>query len=267
MRHRFALFAALVFAASPALAGDEPATPPAPKSEPSSGPNGFHCKVTLVNGRVVTGVVVASGTWERRNTNGAWEGCARDDAGAAIRLRFVGGADGELLLAAKQVASAENQGPVVQADLDRQAAMKAEAEKNAKEERDRLRILRKQRADARAEADQRAAAEAATAAKDAAEAAKAKAIAEILAKFPPPDWGPERLEKIKHRRLIMDLLPTALEREFMERYDEWVRADAAQQEADAKAGRTDTGKTPDSGKTPDAGKTPESGKKPDAGKK
>jgi hypothetical protein len=219
MPRRLAVCLVLAFAASLARAEDDPAKP----AEKESG-LGFHCFVTLTNGRTKTGVVVAPGTWEKKNAQGVWEPCSKEDKGAAVRLAHVAGSPGFVVLDAVRIASAENKGPVVQADLDRRAKELAETEKRVKEERDRLRLKRKAQAEVEAAEEAKAAEAAAIAKKAAAEAEKIKAEDAILAKFPPAEWNAERIEKIKKSRLLLDIQPTDLEREFMESYDAWARA-------------------------------------------
>ena len=46
---------------------------------------------------------------------------------------------------------------------------------------------------------------------------------EVFRRFPPPEWGPEKIKEIQGRTLRKQPIPIE-EREFLERYDEWVMA-------------------------------------------
>jgi hypothetical protein len=48
-------------------------------------------------------------------------------------------------------------------------------------------------------------------------------IAALLERFPPPEWTPEKLEEIHRRRLILDILPTAEEKAWIENFDVWLQ--------------------------------------------
>lgn len=50
----------------------------------------------------------------------------------------------------------------------------------------------------------------------------AKGLA-LLAKFPPPEWGPDRIKAIQ-KTSVLGIFPTAEETEFMESYEAWLNA-------------------------------------------
>jgi hypothetical protein len=239
---RRAAFAVVLSLSAAAFAdgGDQPKAPPAPPAPPAAPaakpaapakekeedkPTGFKATVKLANGHSLSGVVRVAGSWERHDEKAGWTACGKDDAGACVRLWYVAGGDGYMVVPAKNVQEIENDGALDDADLKKIAGDAAAAEKRAESERE---TLRKQR-EARRAAEEKAAAEAAKpkTPEELAKEAADKRAAELLAKFPPKDWGPERRDEINHRALVMKVMPTKEEREFLDNYAEWSKAAAA----------------------------------------
>ena len=227
----------LVFSVAAAASGGDdapvaPAAPPAAKPAPARG--GFTCRLQLHNGRTVSGVVREDGMWERRDAKQGWVACGKDDPGASVRLSYVGGREGSMVVSAKDVKSAENLGPLEAADLDKitQAATAAEAQ--AQKERDLLRRRSQERRVAEAAAQVAKVKEAAAAAEAAEAAAKAKVDADLLAKFPPKEWSAERRDAIGKRRLLLHINPNDLEQAFLDNYEAWSRAALAAMAAEVK---------------------------------
>ena len=46
----------------------------------------------------------------------------------------------------------------------------------------------------------------------------------ILAKFPPSEWGPAKIEWLNRRSVVDGVFPSLEEQEFIDRYDEWKAA-------------------------------------------
>jgi hypothetical protein len=213
---------AVALCAAPALAQDAPA--PAAKSADQGG--GSVVRVTLTNGRTLDGALRVEGGWERLDPKSGWTRCKKDEAGASLRLWRGSGENAACMtLGAAEVKSFEDapSGGVDTgvADADTEAKRSAEAARARKARDERF-----------------AAADAATKKKQDEEAARkkahedeerAKADALLLAKFPPPAWSAERVKEIEKRQLLMDLLPTAEEREFIAVYPAWARALAAKE--------------------------------------
>lgn len=51
---------------------------------------------------------------------------------------------------------------------------------------------------------------------------RATRIKDLLVKFPPDKWKPDRIDELRRRALIMDVLPGPEEREFLSNYDLWL---------------------------------------------
>jgi hypothetical protein len=222
--------AALVFAAAlaaaPALAQEGPA--PAAKAADSGGGS---VRVTLVNGRTVDGTLRVEGGWERLDPKTGWTKCSKDEDGASLRLWRGGGVNAYCItLTAKEVKAFE-EAPAGSAGPDTGVA-DAETEKRRSEEAARARKARDARFAAAAAAAKQKADDEAARKQAAEEAERAKADAALLHKFPPPAWSAERIKEIERRQLIMDLMPTPEEREFIAVFPAWSRAVAA---AEAKA--------------------------------
>ena len=229
--------------------GDAPAkAPPAPRQDASGAPAGFKASLKLRNGRTMSGVVRVAGVWEREDVKTGWTACGKDERGACVRLWYVRGNDGFMVIAATQVESVENLGAMEASDVKKLAEGASADAKRAQDERDRLRKERDVRRAAEAAAEATTAPSDPNAAKKAAEAAaRAKADAALLAKFPPAQWTPERRDLIEHRRRVLHINPTAEERDYVANYDAWLMAAAAAklaeaQKADAAPQPKDAGK-------------------------
>ncbi len=232
-------FALGVSSAAYAAEGDEPAGPPAeaPAAKPAEkADEAFKARVKLGNGRSVTGVVKVAGSWERRDAKTGWTACGKDDPGACVRIWNVSGRAGFVTLPAKDVASIENDGALDADGLKKIADDAAAADKRAADAGEKQRKARQDRRAAETAAAEKAVGEAVAKQQAATDEARAKVDSDLLAKFPPEEWSAERRDEIGHRELIMKLMPTDKEREFVANYDAWARAAAAAKaEADAKA--------------------------------
>lgn len=225
---------AVVLCAVPVLAQDAPA--PAAKSADDGG-GGTAVRVTLTNGRTVDGTLRVEGGWERLDPKSGWTKCGKDDAGASLRIWRGSGANAACMtFEAAEVksfdkAEAGSAGPDTGvADADTEAKRSAEAA--------RARAARDARFAAAAAAAKKKADDDAARKKAHEEEEQAKADAALLAKFPPPAWSAERIKEIEKRKLLMDLMPTAEEREFVAVFPAWSRALAsaeARKAAEAKA--------------------------------
>jgi hypothetical protein len=232
MIRRAALAVVLSLSAAAFADGDQPKAPAAkaaPAAKDADAPSGFKATVTLNNGRSLSGVVRVAGSWERHDEKAGWVACGKDDAGASVRLWYVSGGDGFLVIAAKSVKSVEDLGALDAADLKKIAAESDAAGRRADAERDQL---RKEREAKRLAAEKAAAAAPKPltpeeVAKKAALDAWDKRAAELLVKFPPKDWNVERRDEINRRALIMKLMPSKEEREFVDNFADWSKAAAA----------------------------------------
>jgi hypothetical protein len=251
---RRAAFAVVLCLSAAAFAdGDQPKAPaakPAPAAKEDT-PSGFKATVSLDNGRALSGVVRVTGSFERRDEKAGWVACGKDDAGACVRLWYVSGGEGYLVIEAKHIKSVEDRGVLSDADIKKIAGDSEAAGKRADAEREKLKKEREAKAKAAAEAPKAETPE--EAARKAAATAAEERAAELLAKFPPKDWTAERRDEIKHRELILKLMPTPEEREFVANFDEWSKAAAAaaakeiadKKDAEKKAGEKPDGKKPD----------------------
>ena len=217
---------AVVLAGAPALAQEAPA----PVAKPAES-GGDAVRVTLTNGRTMDGTLRVEGGWERLDPKTGWTKCAKDEAGASLRLWRGSGSNAFCItLTANDVKSFEA-APAGTAGPDTGVA-DADTEKRRSEEAARARKARDARFAAAAAAAKQKADDEAARKQAAEEAARAKADAALLAKFPPPAWSAERIKEIEKRQLLMDLMPTAEEREFIAVFPAWSHAAAA---AEAKA--------------------------------
>ena len=241
MHSRFAAFA-LVLApvlgiTAAAAADDAPQEQPAdaPRAEPAT-PKGSarRVRVRLRAGRTVEGVVLAPGTWERRDAVSGWVAARREDKGAGVRLWWIQDLDGFQFVSVRDMVELKEAGTV-------SAEQTRDAEKRRREMAERTDAER-----AKADAERAAAASAEAKAKEliqAVEAAKAEAaaaeavkaattvkpsdtkrFAELLGRFPPEKWKPTTPADIEHRRIILGVNPTEEDRAFLAVFDEWKKA-------------------------------------------
>src|SRR5262245_53285968 len=216
-----ALVLAVALCAAPVLAQDVSA--PAAKS---GGDGGVLVHVTLTNGRTMDGTLRVEGGWERLDPKSGWTKCGKDDAGATLRLWRGSGSNASCMtLDAGDVKSFEN------APADGAAPATgvgdAETEKKRSEEAARAREARDARFAAAAAAAKQEADDGAARQKAHEDDERAKADAALLKRFPPPAWSAERIKEIERRQLLMDLMPTPEEREFVKVFAAWSRAAAA----------------------------------------
>jgi hypothetical protein len=221
MFRKAAFVLAVALSAAPALAQEAPA--PVAKSADSGGGS---VRVALTNGRSVDGTLRVEGGWERLDPKTGWTKCAKGDAGASLRLwRGSGSSAYCITLTAEEVKSFEN-APADSSGPNTGVA-DADTEKRRSEEAARARKARDARFAAAAAAAKQKADDEAARKQAAEEAERAKADAALLHKFPPPAWSAERIKEIERRQLIMKLMPTAEEREFIAVFPAWSRAAAA----------------------------------------
>lgn len=197
----------------------------------------FKAVVKLKSGGQLTGTVASSNVWERLDPQRGWVPCERTDAGASVRVVGMGGGQqGTIVIDAKLVENVENLGPVTEADLKRAEADAAAAAKRAGVERERLKKEAEIKRQARAVEEARKAEQDAERKKAEEEAARIRADEELLKKFPPGEkWHAKTIEEVERRALILHVMPTDEEREFMRVYPEWSRALAAKKAAEEQA--------------------------------
>lgn len=215
---------AVALASVPALAQDAPVEVKKPAGDAQ--PAGSGVRVTLVNGRTVDGELRVEGGWERHDEKSGWTKCDKADAGASLRLWRGSGASAYCItLSAEEVKSFEAAASgAAKADT---GVGDAETEARRSEEAARARKARDARFAAAAAAAKKKADDEAARKKAAEDAERARIEAALLAKFPPPAWSAERVKEIERRQLILDLMPTADEREFIAVYPAWARAVAS----------------------------------------
>ena len=220
---------AVALASVPALAQDAPVEVAKPAEDAK--PAGSGVRVTLVNGRTIDGDLRAEGGWERLDPKTGWTKCDKADAGASLRVwRGSGESAYCITLRAEEVKSFE--AAPSDAAKPNTGVGDAETETRRSEEAARARKARDARFAAAAAAAKKKTDDEAARKKAAEDAERARIEAALLAKFPPPAWSAERVKEIQRRELIMDLMPTADEREFIAVYPAWARAVAT---AEAKA--------------------------------
>jgi hypothetical protein len=227
-------------APAPAPQAPPPATAPAPaqpaagETEPVTPVRGVRYRVTLKSGRTLTGVVTAASTFERRQGSN-WVAAEQETPGAGLRLFFPHDQEGFVFVASRDIKSAEKVGDLTEDEGREMAQQRTVGARKAAEERDRLRKER----DAREQADKAKAAEAEKTRTE--ETGKPEdqvaRYTALLAKFPPSRWTPETPKEIERRRVVMDLLPTEDEREFLAVFEEWSKAYAAWKAGQEKAPR------------------------------
>ncbi len=236
------------------VAEDE-AAQPAPEA-PLAPVHGTRYRVLLRNGRAVLGVVRVPGIFERRTIDGYQE-VDRTQPDAGVRLWWVRGQDGYVFVLAKQVVALDKLGELDEAAGREIAEQRVALERRAVDERDQLRRAREERREAeRAAAAAAAAGTAGTGpaappvdaaggpvapspAMDA--AAKLGRYTALLQRYPPGRWTPETPKDIERRKVLMDLFPTAEEKEFLLVYPDWLDAYTAWkagQDANATPGET-----------------------------
>jgi hypothetical protein len=220
MSRTAAFVLAVVLCAAPVLAQDAPA----PAAKPADDGGGDAVRVTLTNGRTMDGTLRVDGGWERLDPKTGWTKCGRDEAGASLRLwRGTGENAACLTLRAGEVKAFDK---TASGGVDTGVA-DAETEAKRSAEAARSRAARDARLAAAAAAAKQKKDDEAARKKAKEDEERAKADAALLAKFPPPDWSAERIKEIERRQLLMDLMPTPQEREFVVVFPAWSRAVAA----------------------------------------
>lgn len=226
-----AIALAVAFAA-PALAQEAPKQEPA-QDAAAAQPRRF-VTVKYVHGGSVRGVVEAGVLWEKRDAEGKWVPAKAGERGACLRVAYIDGVDGSVVLAAERIKEVVVDGPCTDADLDKirdgiaaSAARAAEARRAAAEKR---------AADEKRAAEERAAAEKAKAETPAPKAdgaapadkpadtvdpATRKRWTDLLVKYPPTKWTPETPDEIQRRFIVRHLPATKEEREFLAVFEEW----------------------------------------------
>lgn len=232
-----ALAAAL---AAPALAQEAPKQEPAKDAaqDPAAGAPRRFVTVKYVHGGSVRGVIEAGVLWEKRDADGKWVPAKAGERGASLRVAYVDGVDGSVVLPGERVKEVVVDGPCTDAQLDKirdgiaaSAAKAAEARRAAAEKR---------AADEKRAAEERAAAEKAKAetpapkadgtapaapadkpAADTVDPATRKRWTDLLVKYPPSKWTPETPDEIQRRFIVRHLPATKEEREFLAVFEEW----------------------------------------------
>ncbi len=260
-----AAFAALLAAALPAVAQEAPRPGPAseggdaaPRAEDPQAQvevKGNRFRVKLRVGSEIEGVLPRGLFWEKQDRIGDYVPAKEKDKGAGIRLYYVLNMEGELFIKRADIALREESGAssLVLRDLgalteeqksairervlaqrrkvieDREKTVKAEMEKFAKEEEEKK----------RKETEKQGAAKEGEASAPASEDEEAKKGDALLAKYPPPDWGEEKIKDIEHREVVLGVFRNEQEKEFIDNFALWKaskeRMDKAEAERKAEA--------------------------------
>jgi hypothetical protein len=197
--------------------------------------------VKYVSGGSVRGVLEKGVLWERRDAQGAWVAANAGERGASLRLQYVNGVDGSMVIAGERVKEVVVDGPFTDEHLAKTRDEIAAA--GAKAADDRRIAAEKRAAEARAAAEKAKAppapatkpgetppgpppaADAPPAADsppvDTLDAATRRRRTELLAKYPPAKWTLETPAEIQKRFIVRHLPATKEEREFIAVFAEW----------------------------------------------
>lgn len=218
-------------AAKPVETAKKPA-PAAPKIDDVK--KGDRARAKLRSEGTAEGVVLVDGLWERRDVVQGWVSAKKDEAGAGVRLWYVGELDGYQFVPYREIAELRSLGALTAEEQQAIEKRRADSARRAEEERRRLAADKAYSADAaekakalvaevekaQAEAQAKAAVEAAKGL----DAARTKRWAELLAKFPPDRWSVDTPKEIERRKLVLHLFPSDEELDFLKVYDEWREA-------------------------------------------
>ena len=224
--------------------GASPAEDPIPEDSPASRAgtldthvdvkrNRFRIKMT--HGAQIEGVLASGVKWERLDEFGEYEECKETEKGAGLRLSYVLGMEGDILILRKDIADIRDLGALTdeeqRAIRDKViAARKKVIEQREKALREDLRRMAEEakQADARARDS-----EAKDKAKDkATEEETIKRGDDLLKKFPPEEWSEKRMKDILQREIVSGIFRNAEEREFIDNFKAWQAADARRRETE-----------------------------------
>jgi hypothetical protein len=168
---------------------------------------------------------------------------SEDTPGAGLRVWYAMGLNGFIFVPHEEVEGVRFLGGMTDAEVKVLVAELEDARLKAEQDRARAAAeMAAKRAAKKAEADGQAAEEAPAeepgleppdtgkapgvpsagpAAAPPADPKRLAKIKELLARFPPREWKPARLEEIKKRIIVLDVFPSDEERAFIENFDLW----------------------------------------------
>lgn len=229
-----------------ASGGDEA---PKPKvEEPKAEIKGNRYRVTLKSGAKIVGLLPQGVIWEKPDELGEYVTTTETEKGAGLRLNWVLGMEGELFVPKRDIAEVTDLGALTPEQRLAIEQGKIAADRKRLEERERINReeLAKIAAAAKAEEarkkgakgggkDEGDAKDSDTTKKADKEAKARKRGEELLAKFPPSDWGADRIKEIKKRSVVNGIYPDADEQEFIDNFDLWKEALARKEKEEAEA--------------------------------
>ena len=240
---------AVLLAAPAALAFEEPrgssaAEDPIPEEAPSAkggtldtvvDVKGNRFRIKLTHGAQIEGVLASGVKWERLDEFGEYEECKETEKGAGLRLGYVLGMEGDILILRKDIADIRDLGALTD---DEQRAIRDKviaARKKVIEQREKaLREELKRMAEEAKQADARAKdTEAQSKAKEkVSEQETIKKGDDLLKRFPPEEWSEKRMKDILQREIVSGIFRNAEEREFIDNFKAWQAADTRRRETE-----------------------------------
>ncbi len=201
---------------------------------------GNRFRVHLKNGSAIVGVLPHGLVWEKEDEYGSFTEAKETDPGSGLRLFFVLDLEGEIFLRREDM-SRDEQGKLMVRDLgelteEQKAVIRAQILKEKRKVLiDRENAIREELARLKAEEAAKAAeagkgeggAKGGPAGAKKEEDAEAEAIRRgeaLLEKFPPAEWGEEKIKEIVTREVVNGIFRSDLEREFIDNFDAWKAA-------------------------------------------
>lgn len=246
---------AVLFAAPAALAFEEPARKPAGKAKSAVDPadelaaeeaaarlaavdtlvevKGNRFRIKMTHGAQIEGVLATGVKWERVDERGEYSECKETDKGAGLRLSYVLGMEGDILILRKDIADIRDLGALTDEETRAIRDKVIAARRKVIEQREKtLREDLKRMAEEQKQADARAGqTEGQRKAKEKeAEEVEAKRGDELLKKFPPEEWSEQRMKDILQREIVNGIFRNAQEREFIDNFKAWLAADTRRRE-------------------------------------
>ncbi len=237
-------------------AAEETAAPPtasAPKGkieEPPPEVKGNRYRITLKSGAKIEGILPQGLYWEKRDQYGEFVDAKEGEKGALLRLNYVLNMEGDICINGADIGDIRDLGALtLEQKLAIQEMVLAARKKNIQE---RDRILREEMArqaaaaresgkETRKEEEKSGAkdgsaekGEKGTKKEDVSEADQKKGD-DLLAKYPPPEWGQKRLSDILRREVVNGIFRNDLEAEFIVNFQLWKDALARREKAEAEA--------------------------------
>jgi hypothetical protein len=185
----------------------------------------LHVTVHLLTGAKIEGIV--RGGLEVL-VNGSFRPVSDATSPAAgYRIWYTTGTNGFIFVHHRDIVRIENRGAVTNEQRKQLenalARLREVAEQGRQRAREELRSLEERQKAEDEEEKVAAAAEAEEAEQKKAEE-KAQRLKALIERFAPPEWTPDRREKIERNRVVLGLPPSAEEQEWLDSYDEWKQA-------------------------------------------